>query len=720
MEELFVSVLNRSLTASYVIAAVMLARILLKKAPKAISYALWAVVGFRLAFFFSFESVFSLIPFKSAPIPADIAMQPVPRVDSGIRVVDNAVSSVLPAATPTASVNPMQLWLAAGMCLWLAGIAVMLVYSLVSVTLLKRRLDGAEPVGDGIYQAGNLKTPFVFGVFRPKIYIPAGLTGEETRYIILHEQTHIRRHDHVVKFLAYFILCLHWFNPLAWAAFLLMSADMEMSCDERVLKELGGETKRAYSMSLLSLAAERRIIGGSPLAFGEGGMKERIKNVLNFKKPSRVIITAAVVLVAVLSVGFAMDRTVGGRAAEITLDQVRELAKKGDALTMEDFKAFKGVDTGSTPGYHITEYGVEGGYRLIVETGGEGLDRVNIESIWLSSAGVVDIRYNDVDQFVKTHPSAAGGIMEDPEKIMADVKTEFLEGGDPAYALGINKNGLPVFVNPGAALEAARRNYARAFAAVSEKFNLGPVDADNCSLYKKYGWQQPFEDLRYQGIQTSKFFDIYENSFGDVKDADRFIKLPPMAAGQWELIRKADVNRDGREEGIYLDKSQRDRGFVTLGVYDGNGNGIWSEQASTSHVGWTSLFLCRQDGETYLLRYLPGMWQGYCTYTYSLFTLEGGSEHVVRSNSIEFDINGVNKLDAPKMIAFAEEVNALLGKSTLLLSSEGGKYSFGPAPADQLFERYSWLDDTPGLYADGDDLKTRLVKYSEYVVSNRR
>lgn len=308
MEDLFLSVLNMSLTASYVIAAVMLARLFLKKAPKVISYALWAVAGFRLVFPFSFESVFSLIPFKSAPIPMDIATQPIPHVDSGIRIVDNVVSSVLPAAMPAASVNPMQVWLTIGAYLWLVGIAVMLIYSVVSIVLLKRRLNGAKLIEDNIYRANNLRIPFVLGLFRPKIYIPAGLTEEENRYIILHERTHIRRHDHVVKFLAYFILCLHWFNPFAWAAFLLMSTDMEMSCDERVLKEIGVETKKAYSMSLLSLAAERRIIGGSRLAFGEGGMKERIKNVLNFKKPSRVIIVAAVALVAILSVGFAINR----------------------------------------------------------------------------------------------------------------------------------------------------------------------------------------------------------------------------------------------------------------------------------------------------------------------------------------------------------------------------------------------------------------------------
>ena len=312
MDKLFLSILNMSVTASFVIAAIMLVRLPLKKAPKAMSYALWTVAGFRLVFPFSFESVLSLIPFKSAPIPADIAMQPIPRVDSGFSFVDNAVSRVLPAAAPAASVNPLQVWLTVGAYLWLAGIAVMLVYSVVSIVLLKRRLNGATLVEGNIYEADDLKTPFVLGLFRPKIYIPAGLSDEEKRYIILHEWTHIRRHDHVVKFLAYFILCLHWFNPFAWAAFLLMGVDMEMSCDERVLRELGGEIKRAYSTSLLSLVTEWRIIGGGPLAFGEGGMKERIKNVLNFKKPAAWVIIAAVVLVAVLSVGFAVNRVNDG------------------------------------------------------------------------------------------------------------------------------------------------------------------------------------------------------------------------------------------------------------------------------------------------------------------------------------------------------------------------------------------------------------------------
>jgi len=309
VEKIFLSVLNMSLIGAFVIAAIMLVRLPLKKAPKAISYALWAVAGFRLMFPFTLEGAFSLLPFNSTPIPHDIATQAVPRIDSGITVIDNAISAALPAVTPAISTNPLQIWLAVGCCIWIFGIVIMLIYSIVSITLLNRRLRSAINVGDNIYEAVNLKTPFVMGLFRSKIYIPMGLSGEERRYIVLHEQTHIRRHDHIIKMLAYFVLCLHWFNPLVWAAFILMGADMEMSCDERVMKELGGDIKNAYSQSLVRVASERKMLNGSPLAFGEGGMKERVKNVLNFKKHSRVIIIAAVILVAVLSVGFAVNRT---------------------------------------------------------------------------------------------------------------------------------------------------------------------------------------------------------------------------------------------------------------------------------------------------------------------------------------------------------------------------------------------------------------------------
>jgi len=319
MDKLFLTILNMSLTGSFVITAVCLLRLLLKKAPKIIAYSLWAVAGFRLLFPFSIESVFSLIPFNARTIPTDIATQPVPRIESGISTLNNAVSGLLPSPSPYESVNPLQVWTTAGAYVWLAVAALMLIYGVVSYIFLKRRLKDAALVETDIYETPHIKSPFVLGVIKPRIYLPIGLSENEKCYILLHEKTHIRRHDHLIKIAGYFILCLHWFNPLVWVGFLLMNADMEMSCDERVLKEMGADMKKDYSLSLLALATERISIGGSPLAFGEGGIKARIKNVLNFKKRSRIFIISAVVLAAVICAGLAVNRTKKPKPAEIDL-----------------------------------------------------------------------------------------------------------------------------------------------------------------------------------------------------------------------------------------------------------------------------------------------------------------------------------------------------------------------------------------------------------------
>ena len=308
MDRVFLTILNMSLTGSFVIVVICLARFPLKKAPKFISYFLWAAAGFRLVFPFSIEGVFSLIPFKAQTIPPDILTQHVPRINSGVTFIDNTISGLLPSAAPRNSVYPLQAWTAIGAGLWLLGFAIMLIYGVMSYFWVKRRIRESVYLEANLIEAENIQSPFVFGIITPKIYIPAGLSLKEREYILLHEKTHIRRHDHIVKFAAFFILCMHWFNPLAWAAFLLMSVDMEMSCDESVLKDQSDEIKKDYSMSLLSLAIDRRVISGSPLAFGENGVKKRIKNVLMFRKPSRIAAAAAIVFVTVLSLGLVASR----------------------------------------------------------------------------------------------------------------------------------------------------------------------------------------------------------------------------------------------------------------------------------------------------------------------------------------------------------------------------------------------------------------------------
>jgi len=320
MSELFLTVLNMSITASYVILFVILIRLLLKKAPKFISYALWGVVAFRLLIPFSFESMFSLIPrnTNAVPIPQDIIYQQSPQINSGIGVVDSLVNNSLPSPTIGASVNPLQIYVEIGAYIWVLGIIALLVYSLISIFILKRQLKSAQLIDQNIFEAENLKTPFVLGLIKPKIYLPVGLNATERSYILLHEQTHIHRKDHIIKVLAFLTLSIHWFNPLVWIAFMLMSTDMELSCDEKVLKEMDDEIKKSYANSLLSLATRKHILNGSPLAFGEGNVRGRIKNVLNYKKPRFWIVTVSAIIVMVICFGLITNPVNKGVITEVS------------------------------------------------------------------------------------------------------------------------------------------------------------------------------------------------------------------------------------------------------------------------------------------------------------------------------------------------------------------------------------------------------------------
>jgi len=296
MSNLFVTVLNMSLTGAFVIAAICFARVALKRAPKIISYCLWAVAGFRLIVPFSIESALSLIPFQANLIPSGVA---VAHVRGGAQYVDGIAA-------------PMQTWITVGFSIWAFGVAVMLVYGAATYFKLRHSVKGSVNIATNIYESESANAPLVLGFLSPKIYLPPGLSNQERRYIELHEQTHIRRCDHVIKLTAYIILALHWFNPLVWLAFFLMGTDMEMSCDERVLKKLGVKTKKDYSLVLLSLAVERRSICQSPLAFGGGNISARIKNILNLKQQSRAALGVLTGLLIVLSLGLSVNRAAVG------------------------------------------------------------------------------------------------------------------------------------------------------------------------------------------------------------------------------------------------------------------------------------------------------------------------------------------------------------------------------------------------------------------------
>ena len=312
---LFTTILNMSITATYVAAGVILVRLFLRKAPKIFSYALWTVVLFRLICPLSFTSAVSFLgllninPQNAAGVleyvPHNIGFMPEPTVQSGIGSLDSAVNSSLPAAAPIASVNPMQIWIDVLSLIWLAGIIILILYSVLSYVKIKRQLMTATLVKDNIYESDQIGTAFVCGFVHPKIYVPLGVADADLSYILEHERTHIRRRDYLIKPLAFFAIILHWFNPIMWLSFALMSRDMEMSCDESVLHKMNPEAKGGYSSSLLALSVKRSgLFAANPLAFGEGHVKARIKNVLNYKKPRFWAIVLAVIATAVLVVVF--------------------------------------------------------------------------------------------------------------------------------------------------------------------------------------------------------------------------------------------------------------------------------------------------------------------------------------------------------------------------------------------------------------------------------
>ncbi len=301
-------ILNMSITASYAIIIVLVLRIFMKKMPKIYSYLLWFVVLFRLLCPISFISGISFLNATNAEnteyIPQDISMQQVPQINSGILGFDNLINPVLPKPEQAASINPLQVVEFVLQILWVSGVSIMLLYAVISYFLLFRKLRNFKQIEENIYEGKNFDTAFVFGIFKPKIFLPDWIEESEREYIIMHEKIHIKRFDHIVKIIAYIALSIHFFNPLVWLAYVLMAKDMEMSCDEAVIKKIGANIKKDYSDSLLSIAIKRKIFGISPIMFGESNIKSRIKNVLNYKSPK--IIVSALLFTLITVCGFSL------------------------------------------------------------------------------------------------------------------------------------------------------------------------------------------------------------------------------------------------------------------------------------------------------------------------------------------------------------------------------------------------------------------------------
>ena len=363
MDDVFLKLVNLSISASWLILAVLVLRVVLKKAPKWVMPLLWGVVALRLVCLFSIESALSLIP-SAETIPSEIVTEtrePVLYEQATLDIVTNP--TLPPAAEVPVGVSRQQAQVDFNIysVLWLAGMAALLVHALVSAGKLKRKLATAILLRDNIYESEFVDSPFVFGVVKPNIYLPMHMDEGTAAYVIAHEHAHLARCDHWWKVLGYLVLALHWFNPLVWVAYILFCRDIELACDEKVVKGLDGAARADYSQALLSCAAPKRAVAACPLAFGEGNIKTRVKSALHYKKPAFWVAAAAVLAVVIMAVCFltnpksdidvetllgtsrgeitrvsvAMEETSSGEEYRMSTPEIKDLLSLLDAIEYE-------------------------------------------------------------------------------------------------------------------------------------------------------------------------------------------------------------------------------------------------------------------------------------------------------------------------------------------------------------------------------------------------
>lgn len=307
MAAVFLKLLNLSISASWLVLAVLVLRLVSKRSPKWMNVLLWGIVALRLVLPFSVESALSLIPSAETVSPAAVQFDPAPTITSGVKIIDNAVNPSLSehfAAVPTASVNPLYVWTEIAGWVWLIGLGAMLLYALVSYLRLRRRVRVSLPVQDHIYLCDAISSPFILGVVKPHIYLPSGLDEVQRQNVLAHEQAHLARRDHWWKPLGFALLAVYWFNPVLWLAYALLCRDIELACDERVIRTMDESAVKTYSTVLLACSMPRKAVITCPLAFGEVGVKERVKNALHYKKPAFWVVAASVAVCIVVAVCF--------------------------------------------------------------------------------------------------------------------------------------------------------------------------------------------------------------------------------------------------------------------------------------------------------------------------------------------------------------------------------------------------------------------------------
>ncbi|MBR6559491.1 MAG: hypothetical protein IKT70_10880 [Clostridia bacterium] len=419
MSELFISLFNMSITAVLPILFIIIFRAVFKKVPKSIICILWLLAALRLIIPDFIESPVSIIP-STETVPHNILVTEVPSISSGLSYLNSVVNPVIGEAlapTPESSVTPMQIITSAASFIWIIGTALMIGYAVVSYINIRRRVRESIRDDGNIFLCDRISSPFILGIFRPRIYLPSDIGGSDREYVVAHERCHLKRLDHLIKPIAFLILSVYWFNPFVWLSYILLSRDIEFACDEGVIRRMGGDCKKGYSEALINCSSPSRLISACPLAFGEVGVKSRIRQVLNYKKPAFWIIILAIIAAAVLTACLLTNPKkdespdipildIGddeqGDKSPLTLEKLIELSKKGKELTWSDFDGYIGFDIGS--GLFIMRYDIDEMFYVLVGGGSPLSEPPLYIRLYANTMNrdCVDMTQDDVEAFINS------------------------------------------------------------------------------------------------------------------------------------------------------------------------------------------------------------------------------------------------------------------------------------------------------------------------------
>ena len=727
MAAVFLKLLNLSISASWLVLAVLVLRLVSKRSPKWMNVLLWGIVALRLVLPFSIESALSLIPSAETVSPAAVQFAPAPTITSGVSVIDNAVNPSLSehfAAVPTASVNPLYVWTEIAGWVWLIGLGAMLLYALVSYLRLRRRVSVSLPIQDHIYLCDAISSPFILGVVKPHIYLPSDQDEVQRQNVLAHEQAHLARRDHWWKPLGFALLAVYWFNPVLWLAYTLLCRDIELACDERVIRTMDESAVKTYSTVLLACSMPRKAAITCPLAFGEVGVKERVRNALHYKKPAFWVVAASVAVCVVVAVCFLTDPPtdtdaaglVGFHREQVTYADVTDASGAQPSsvqLTAEETNAVYALLDAMQYKRLGAASAMQGCYARLyfISAAGERCEVMLSEREMLvnpitggKTARLYELRSGSAElrDYLLECISASNAAEED----FSISGTVFSYGGEswdlaeqsPAITslLGCDAVGQYVVITghggPKNAFYFIFDTEIRRFSNAFVGTHLVWQNDDLSTAVYAYGGNILSIDGRTLAeldlAENEYVYDLVYSQDGTVltvsivsnEETERVVRLNLPSQNKIDnlhgnastLLTAIDFDGDGTEEEIFFEEVAP--GQIYRIYVEGNGSERWSAELGLAHVGWDSYFLYRDGDTSAILRYNPAMFQGFCNYDYELFSIGADGQRLLTQRSVEFDVNPDSDDPwPPDAQVFADEVNALLEKSTLLISTLDGE-----------------------------------------------